>query len=186
MNHTLTTLPVVWALAISGACGPTPAPVSAPAPDPAPAPSPTATAPQAPVDAGAPHTLPPPSVEVAPADGRPVADVVRESLARAHSSGARLLVYVGATWCEPCHRFLDAVRAGELNEALPGLRLLEFDFDRDQARLATAGYADEYVPLFVVPGVDGRGTARRSAGAVKGPGAVDFIVPRLRPLLADP
>lgn len=151
-------------------------------------PAAAAAPPSPPAAAIAPPVLPAvprPSIEQAPADGRPVADVVREALARAAADHATLVVYVGATWCEPCHRFLDAVRAGELDGALPGLRLLEFDLDRDQARLADAGYADQYVPLFVVPAADGRATSRRTAGAVKGPGAVDFIVPRLRPLLAE-
>ncbi|MEZ4265659.1 MAG: thioredoxin family protein [Myxococcota bacterium] len=164
------------AACIAGSCGAAPS-ASPPAPPAEAAPRPVAPAVTGPA---------PPAIETAAGDGRAVAEVVREALARAEPSGARVLVYVGATWCEPCHRFLDAVRAGELDAVLPGLRLLEFDFDRDQARLAAAGYADQYVPLFVVPGPDGRGTARRSAGAVKGPGAVDFIVPRLKPLLADP
>jgi thiol-disulfide isomerase/thioredoxin len=38
-----------------------------------------------------------------------VAKVVREARAREAADGRTLLVYVGATWCEPCQRFHHAV-----------------------------------------------------------------------------
>ncbi len=106
-------------------------------------------------------------------------------LDRTEIDGRRLVIYVGATWCEPCRRFHDAVAAGELDQELGGLRFLEFDFDVDGERLAAAGYAGRYLPLFVVPGPDGRATDRSHSGGVKGPGAVEFILPRLKRILDD-
>jgi len=38
--------------------------------------------------------------------------------------------------------------------------------------------------MFAKPGPDGRGTGRQIEGSVKGDGAVNEIVPRLRSLLA--
>src|SRR4051812_33707292 len=70
----------------------------------------------------------------------PVDQVVRTALTDAVRTGRRLLVYVSATWCEPCQRFHKAVRAGELDASFPQLSLLEFDQDRDQVRLEQAGY----------------------------------------------
>jgi hypothetical protein len=122
-------------------------------------------------------------VELAP-DGGEVPALVQAARERARREGRELVVYVGAPWCEPCTRFHDAVKAGQLDAAFPALRLLEFDLDRDRDRLAEAGYASEMIPLFVVPGEDGRGTPLRIEGSVKGERAVDEIVPRLAAILA--
>jgi thiol-disulfide isomerase/thioredoxin len=112
-----------------------------------------------------------------------VPNIVRGELARASRDGKQLLVYVGATWCEPCRRFHQAAAEHKLDAAFPKLRLLEFDNDRDGERLAMAGYTSQYIPLFAKPGADGRSTGRQIEGSVKGDGAVDQIVPRLRGLL---
>ncbi|WP_434043687.1 MULTISPECIES: TlpA family protein disulfide reductase [Sorangium] len=123
--------------------------------------------------------------EVVPApEGGEVPALVQEARDRARREGRELVVYVGASWCEPCTRFHDAVKAGQLDASFPALRLLEFDLDRDHDRLAEAGYASEMIPLFVVPGADGRGTPLRVEGSVKGARAVDEIVPRLEAILA--
>ena len=94
-------------------------------------------------------------------------------------------MYVGATWCEPCQRFHEAAEAGKIQGALPPLRMLELDLDRDGERLAAAGYGSKMIPLFAVPGPDGRGTDVRIEGSVKGAGAIGNIVPRLSALLAQ-
>src|SRR5688500_14350092 len=39
---------------------------------------------------------------------------LKEQVSSAKAAGERLLVYVGASWCEPCERFHAAVAAGEL------------------------------------------------------------------------
>ena len=119
----------------------------------------------------------------APAGGD-VPTAVKRELERAQRDGRQLLVYVGATWCEPCQRFHRAAAEHKLDRDFPSLRLLEFDNDRDGGRLAMAGYASQFIPLFARPGTDGRGTGRQIEGSVKGDGAVDQIVPRLRGLLA--
>ena len=104
---------------------------------------------------------------------------------RAKSDGHDLVVYVGAKWCEPCTRFHDAVNAGELDATFPKLRLLEFDMDRDEARLAAAGYASKMIPLFVAPAENGEASDLRFEGSVKGERAVAVIVPRLQGLLGQ-
>lgn len=140
--------------------------------------------PPAPPTASAPAKSPARLELVAAADGD-VATVIKAELAKARADGRVLAVYVGATWCEPCERFHHAAERGELDAGLATLRLVVFDLDRDEARLKAAGYGTQYVPLFVVPDADGRGTQRRIAGSIKGPGAVDEITPRLKALL-DP
>lgn len=134
--------------------------------------------------ATAPAPVPPPTRQrvVHAAAGEPVpAAVVRERDAAAQA-GDRLLVYVGATWCEPCRRFHEAFESGRLDGELPHLRLLELDLDQDGERLGAAGYASEYIPMFAVPGPDGRASGRMIQGAIKGDGAVPFILPKLKEL----
>ena len=155
---------VAWALSLLLACnaGPAPAPAATPAP-----PGPTR--------AGKPRLV------AAPAGGS-VAEVVSAELAAA--GGDTVVVYVGAGWCEPCVAFHDALVAGQLDAEFPGVRFLEFDLDRDKPRLVADGYRSRYVPLFAVPGPNGRASGKQIEGGVKGPGAAADLVARLKPLLA--
>lgn len=133
-------------------------------------------------DAAAKQALPVETL-AAPASGE-VQEIVRGELSRAKGEGRTLVVYVGAVWCEPCQHFHDAARAGKLDGVFPGLRLLEFDLDRDADRLAKAGYASRMIPLFALPRADGMSSGEQIQGSIKGPGAVENITPRLRALLA--
>ena len=107
-------------------------------------------------------------------------------LASAARDNRHLVVYVGATWCEPCRYFHDAAVAGQLDEQLGDVRLVAFDLDRDGAALAAAGYTSEMIPLFAIPRSDGRASGDQIAGSIKGPGAVQQISPRLRALVDGP
>ena len=115
--------------------------------------------------------------------GEDVASAVRRELERARKDGRDLLVYVGATWCEPCQRFHHAAEKGELDDVFPRLRILEFDLEQDAERLAVAGYSSRLIPLFVAPNDDGTASARRIEGSVKGEAAVMEIATRLRRIL---
>lgn len=115
--------------------------------------------------------------------GSDAAKVVVEERARAKSDGRDLVVYVGARWCEPCQHFHRAAQKGDLDADFPDLTLLEFDLDDDRDRLATAGYVSQFIPLFAMPGPDGRSSDKKFEGSVKGDGAVANIAPRLRSLL---
>lgn len=92
-------------------------------------------------------------------------------------------MYVGATRCEPCRYFHAAAERGELDPVLPSLALIEFDLDRDSARIADAGYRSELIPLFTVPAPDGRASGRQIEGSIHGPGSPAQITPRLRAIL---
>lgn len=112
-----------------------------------------------------------------------VPQLVRAERERAAADGRDLLVYVGAKWCEPCQRFHEAAHRGELDADFPNLTILEFDLDEDRDRINAAGYSSKLIPLFVMPGPDGRGSSVRFEGGVKGERAVANITPRLRKLL---
>ena len=120
----------------------------------------------------------------APAEGD-VDVVVRDAIARATADKRRVVVYVGATWCEPCQRFHHAAERGELDAKFPDVDLLGFDTDRDNERLASAGYVSRLIPLFALPGADGRASGKQVEGGIKGEGAVGFIAPRLEKMLAE-
>ncbi len=113
-----------------------------------------------------------------------VESAVASRLAAAQAAHRRLVVYVGASWCEPCQRFHRAAQAGELDATFPNLTLLEFNADTDNEGLATAGYVSRYIPLFALPNADGRASGQQIEGGVKGESAVTNIVPRLLELLA--
>jgi hypothetical protein len=113
-----------------------------------------------------------------------VREAVRRTVAEESGGAVRtVVVYVGASWCEPCQRFHEAAQSGKLDTSFPGLTLLEFDLDRDRERLAAAGYVSKYIPLFALPAADGSASGKQIEGAVKGDGALAFIAPRLRVLL---
>jgi len=127
----------------------------------------------------------PVEIEPAPAEGE-VAPLVAARLTAAQGRGRQLIVYVGATWCEPCLRLHEAAKAGQLDALFPGLTLLEFDLDRDGDRLDRAGYTSTYVPLLVRPLDDGRASDTRTEGVRGGAEAIADLTPRLRALLATP
>jgi hypothetical protein len=120
-------------------------------------------------------------------DGAAQGDLAHEVQVQSEASaldGRRVLVYVGAVWCEPCQRFHEAAHKGELDGVLGNVDLLVYDLDRDGARLQGAGFGSQMIPLLVVPDGTGRGTAKRMQGSIKGPGAVAEMTPRLQALLA--
>lgn len=133
--------------------------------------------------APAPAPVSGPLVRFVPAPEGDLPPLVRSFVADARAEGRTPLVYVGATWCEPCQYFHRAAERGELDPTLPRLALLELDRDRDGARLDAAGYSSRMIPLFVVPGEDGRASARYIEGSIHGPGSPAQITPRLRALL---
>ncbi len=110
--------------------------------------------------------------------------LVRAFVDRARTEHRTPLVYVGATWCEPCRYFHAAAEHGDLDHDLPSIALLEFDRDHDGARLDAAGYASRMIPLFAVPASDGRASDRRIEGSIHGPGSPSEIAPRLRAILS--
>jgi thiol-disulfide isomerase/thioredoxin len=124
-------------------------------------------------------------VEIVPGPNEgSVKAAVQAEMTREKGRGRQLVVYVGAHWCEPCMRFHDAAKAGQLDRRFPKLTLLEFDLDRDRDRLEEAGYTSRMIPLFMLPNPDGSAKGDHIEGSVKGDAAVDEISPRLTALLA--
>jgi thiol:disulfide interchange protein len=114
----------------------------------------------------------------------PLEQFVQQHVEEADASGKRVLVYVGASWCEPCQRFHKALESGQLDEELAGTKFIEFDADRDRAELRAAGYASKYIPLFSVPDQSGHASGRAIEGSIKGDAGVrENLVPRLVALL---
>lgn len=134
----------------------------------------------------APTTSARPTFVTGPSGGAPIADFLRKQVEESRAERRKVLVYVGAPWCEPCQRFHRAATAGELDPLLAGTRIVEFDLDADKEALERAGYSSRLIPLFAVPRADGTCSERRIEGSVKGERAVqDDLVPRLRALLEE-
>lgn len=125
-----------------------------------------------------------PRMMPAPPGTDAVGPIVQRIRADEAKRGREVLVYVGATWCEPCQRFHHAVAEGKLTADFPNVTFLEFDADRDGLRLKDSGYTSKYIPLFVRPADDGLASDAKMEGSIKGDGAVAEITPRLRALLA--
>lgn len=130
-------------------------------------------------------SAPKPELVPVPAGAKDGRAWVKSELARAAKDDVKLVIYVGAGWCEPCRRFHDAVKAGQLDRDLAGVRFLELDHDAHEALLGPGDLAcsSELVPLFVRPNEDGTCGARRTEGGIKGDGAVGFILPKLKAIL---
>jgi thiol-disulfide isomerase/thioredoxin len=111
--------------------------------------------------------------------------IVKSEADKATAAGRQLVVYVGATWCEPCQRFHHAVEHGDLDATFPKLTLLELDADHDAQRIRLAGYNSKFIPLFALPGPDGTASDKRVEGGVKGDGAVGYVSDKLKGLLAQ-
>jgi len=120
-----------------------------------------------------------------PAPQGDVPAIVQAEMARSRAAGGRLVVYEGATWCEPCKHFHEAVAKGELDATFPGVTLLEFDLDRDRDRLVAAGYDSQYIPLFALPSASGRAAGPKASGGIKGDGVIPYLTKKLQDLLAQ-
>jgi thiol-disulfide isomerase/thioredoxin len=114
-----------------------------------------------------------------------VAAYLAPLVTRAQADHKKLVVYVGASWCEPCQHFHDAATASQLDDQFGDLRIVVFDYDRDDRALAAAGYQSEMLPLFALPNADGRASGKQFAGSIKGNGAVAQIAPNLHHLVDD-
>lgn len=114
-------------------------------------------------------------------------DFVKKELERAKSENRVIVIYVGASWCEPCQRFHKAVEEGSLDTELAGVRFLDFDHDEHAEQLSDSdtNCGSKLIPLFSRASEDGTCTDRRVEGGIKGKGAVGFILPKLLEILKD-
>lgn len=112
-------------------------------------------------------------------------DWISGQVRRAKLAKRRAVVYVSAVWCEPCRRFKESARKGEIAGKLPPTTFLEVDLDQYEPQLKAIGYQSKLIPLFAIPGLDGRPIGKQIEGSIKGPGATDEILPRLSALLTE-
>ena len=103
---------------------------------------------------------------------------IRAKRLEARAARRVLVVYVGASWCEPCKKLRSELASGRLDERLGRVSLLTFDADRDVDRLGAAGYTFTSVPYVALPGADGRPTDSRAA-AGKGARAWEELLGKL-------
>lgn len=132
---------------------------------------------------------PPPEGALELIEAPPTGDVaayIAPQIPRARADHKTLVVYVGASWCEPCRHFHDAAAAHQLDDQFGDLRLIMFDADRDGDALGAAGYHSPMIPLFALPNPDGRASGKQFGGSIKGDGAVAQIAPNLHALVGHP
>ena len=114
-----------------------------------------------------------------------VAKAVLKEMQQATKDGKKLVVYVGARWCKPCKDFDTAAKQPDFGSEIDHIRLMKFDWDRHQTALNRANYGSQYLPLFVLPGPDGKGSKERFfGGRFKGKAGVADLKKRLAELVA--
>ena len=91
------------------------------------------------------------------------ASLIRTKRLEAKAEGRTLVVFVSATWCEPCKRFKAEIASGRLDARLGKTTLLAFDADRDADRLRAAGYTFRFVPFVALPAANGSPAERFEA-----------------------
>jgi hypothetical protein len=115
-----------------------------------------------------------------------VALIVLAASRKAGSEGHRLVVYSCTPKSEACTRFKAAALKGDLDLSIHNVTFLEFDGELDHDRLVASGYTSTVMPLFVLPGPDGRASSTFVEGAAgKGP-VVSFMAMRLQRMLGTP
>jgi thiol-disulfide isomerase/thioredoxin len=118
-----------------------------------------------------------------PKDTSNVWGFVKTLASTSKQAGRKTIVYVGARWCKPCKHFVNTVNSGKLDPLLRNITFLKFDYDDDHDALKEGGYLDKFVPIFVVPGPEGRASKNRFSGTASGTKSLDSIVTRLKDLL---
>lgn len=108
---------------------------------------------------------------------------VKSELERAKADQKKLVLYVGAKWCEPCQNFHEATERGELDAAFPDLRLVAFDHDDEADTIAELGCGSHYIPMFSVPDSNGHCSRQQIQGGIKGTSNVAFLTEKLRGLI---
>jgi thiol-disulfide isomerase/thioredoxin len=119
----------------------------------------------------------------APREPAIIEKLVLEQVAASKAVDRTLVVYAGASWCEPCRRFHEAADRGDLNAQFGDVDFLAFDVDIDNERLAYGNYDTATIPMIALPGEDGKASSKIMSGSVKGDGAVQEMTPRLKALL---
>jgi len=136
------------------------------------------------VQASAPSQVPRPAGKLrvieAPGDVD-AASLIRTERLRAKAEGKSLVVYAGASWCEPCRKFHELAKSGSIDAELGNITLLHFDATRDEDRLAAAGYRYKFIPFFALAGADGSMTAQYET---KGDASADTMRAIVRALAA--
>jgi hypothetical protein len=97
------------------------------------------------------------------ADDADALSTIRSARLRSKADARVLVVYVGATWCEPCKRFKNEVASGALDARLARVDMLAFDADRDLERLKAAGYTFHFVPFVALPAAHGGPAEQKEA-----------------------
>lgn len=81
--------------------------------------------------------------------------LIRTQRLQARADSRVLVVYVSATWCDPCKKFKMELDSGRLDDRLAKITFLAFDADKDMDRLGSAGYKFKFVPFVALPSADG-------------------------------
>ena len=106
-------------------------------------------------------------------------------MGKASAEKRRVVVYVGATWCEPCQRFHQAAERASSTRRSPTSTSSYSTPIATVSGSRRPATTRKLIPLFALPGADGTASGKQIEGGIKGDGAVACIAPRLEKMLAE-
>jgi len=104
-----------------------------------------------------------------PASNTALDALLAEHAQRAAEQGLKPVLYIGASWCQPC-KFLKEHRDDpRVASALRGTYTIEIDFDDwTVAELSASGYGVQAVPVFFAIGAGGKAAGPKLDGGAWG------------------
>lgn len=118
-------------------------------------------------------------------DGSDVSAGLRGAVGEAERAGLKPVLYLGATWCQPCVAYERALFHPEMVAAHANVLLVKADFDRHGSALEAAGFVASGVPFWCHLDREGGNSGRCITGAAWGEDTPENMAPVLRPFFSD-
>lgn len=124
-------------------------------------------------------------VKLAPSGG-PLAAQVKAKIAESATSGAKPIVYVGATWCGPCVSIKKTKTDPLMVDAFRGAFVIELDLDEwKEADLKPLGYETRALPVFFAVDREGKALGPKIDGGAWGDNVPANMAPPLKKFVAS-
>jgi hypothetical protein len=110
-----------------------------------------------------------------------LADGVKAEVAKAQAKKLTPIVYVGATWCDPCLALKKHRDDPKMVDAFEGTFVIEIDADDwNAASFGALGYKTSVIPIFIAVDAEGKATGRTIDGGAWGDNIPQNMAPPLK------
>ena len=115
------------------------------------------------------------------AAGASLAGKIKARVADAEKAKLKPVVYVGATWCEPCLAIKKHRDDPRMKEAFTGVAIIEVDMDQWKSeQFAELNMKPSAIPVFYAVGSDGKATGKEIDGGAWGDNIPENMAPPLK------